>query len=148
MATNSPFNDYSEAIVIPKKIPEHMRSHFEILRKAKKIIHILSGHAESTTLFSYNIAHGAPDPMVLPSTYHFGEFHIRFLPGWWTYIVTLDGIIQDIFIKIPHGWEEFEQDLVLIQGFIKEYKRATTPRRREVVIAFQNQLREKGRSSF
>lgn len=37
MATNTTFKDYSDAIVIPSEIPEHLEAHYTALKRAKKL---------------------------------------------------------------------------------------------------------------
>ena len=81
MATNTP-HDYSKAIVIPREIPEHLESHFTALKRAKKVIKILSMFTREVETFPYIIQNGTPGELVLPKQYNFGEFQIRFLPGW------------------------------------------------------------------
>lgn len=120
MATNTTFKDYSDAIVIPSEIPEHLEAHYTALKRAKRVIHILSLSTQNVKTFSYDILHGAREKMVLPSQYQFWDFQIRFLPGWWNYIVVLrDGV--EISLKIPHGKDEFESDLKLIKTFLTNY---------------------------
>ncbi len=81
MVTTS-HHDYSESIIIPGNIPEHMEAHYAALETAKRIIHILSQFALSVNTRAYNILHGARENMVLPEQYQFERFIIRFLPGW------------------------------------------------------------------
>ncbi len=81
MATNT-LSDYSEAIIIPGNIPEHMEAHYIALKGAKKIIHILSLSALHVKTREYTIPHGTHEKMILPEEYQFESFQIRFLPGW------------------------------------------------------------------
>lgn len=74
--------DYSEAIIIPGNIPEHMESHFEALKRAKGVINILSMFTRGVETFPYIIQNGIPGNLVLPKQYNFDGFQIRFLPGW------------------------------------------------------------------
>lgn len=82
MDTNTHFNDYSEAIVVPEKIPEHLESHFAALKRAKKVIKILSMFTRGVETFPYIIQNGTPGDLILPKQYDFDGFQIRFLPGW------------------------------------------------------------------
>lgn len=81
MATNAQ-PDYSESIIIPGKIPEHMEAHYTALKRAKRVIHILSLFALNVSTRAYNIVHGSRENMILPEQYQFERFIIRFLPGW------------------------------------------------------------------
>lgn len=82
MATNTP-PDYSKTIVIPSIIPEHLESHFAALKRAKKVIKILSMFTQRVETFDYTIQNGGKeDFLVLPKQYDFSGFQIRFLPGW------------------------------------------------------------------
>ena len=70
MDTNR-LNDYSETIVVPTQIPEHLEAHYTALKRAKKVIHILSLFTQDVETFTYDILHGAREKMVLPSQYQF-----------------------------------------------------------------------------
>lgn len=109
MATNTQ-PDYSESIIIPGKIPEHMEAHYTALKRAKKVIHILSQSALSAKTRAYSILHGTHEDMILPEQYQFERFVIRFLPGWGTYSVILEDDAE-LSLRNPHGREEFETDL-------------------------------------
>lgn len=82
MATKTSFHDYSETIVVPERIPAHLESHFTALKKAKKVIKILSMFTRGVETFPYIIQNGVPGELVLPKQYDFDGFQIRFLPGW------------------------------------------------------------------
>ncbi len=82
MATNTP-PDYSKAIVIPREIPEHLESHFAALKKARKVIKILSMFTQGVETFPYTIQNGGNEErLTLPRRYEFDGFELRFLPGW------------------------------------------------------------------
>lgn len=156
--------DYSKNINIPDEYSPHMEWHYTALRVAKKVIRILSTLTDSVTTFSYKIQHGKPDDMILPSLYHFDWFDIKFLPGWWNYIIVLpDGV--ELSFKKPHSEKELQEDLEKIRSFIQEYtklplyeKAPEIPRRlyeigrnplihhiskrQSAVIEFRNTMRE------
>lgn len=82
MATNTP-HDYSKAIVIPREIPKHLESHFAALKRAKKVIKILSMFTQGVETFPYTIQNGGTEErLTLPQRYEFDGFELRFLPGW------------------------------------------------------------------
>lgn len=81
MATNTT-PDYSKTIVIPSIIPEHLTSHYIALKRAKRVIKILSMFTQGVETFPYTIQNGGTEErLILPKQYDFAGFQIRFLGG-------------------------------------------------------------------
>jgi hypothetical protein len=51
----------------------------ETMRRAQRIIHLLSLNADRVDEFTYTINY---KPIILPKRYHFGNVPVFFLPGW------------------------------------------------------------------
>lgn len=171
MATKKP--NFADAIIIPAEIPEQFEAHFEALKRAKRVITILSAYTgviHDDEIFAYTIKNGQTGDLRLPKDYNFDWFKIKFLPGWWSYFVIIDVPNTEkieISIKTPQGKEEFQDDLELIRNFIPRYLKASgeknqrnTERKRNYferpktpeisnkqreVILFKNELKKLGR---
>ena len=130
MATNT-LSDYSEAIIIPGNIPEHMEAHYIALKRAKEVIHILSLSALHVKTREYTISHGTHEKMILP------EEDLNLIED---FIKTYN--------RLPDSEPRYREPKISERGSSFEiYLKSNPPlsKRKQAVIDFRNDLQKLGR---